>query len=142
MSNWLGFSLTPHLRIDEEFGTENQNQNQNQNHVAEASEIGRNYVPTSSHPHPHHLSIMPLRSDGSLCVSDSFTPQEWRYEHAITDGNSNEEGPKLEDFLGCYSNQNQNSTTTSTMSKINVNVSPSFCTNNNPEIEAGENLTN
>ena len=71
MSNWLGFSLTPHLRIDEEFGTENQNQN----HVAEGSEIGRNYVPTSSHPHPHHLSIMPLRSDGSLCVSDSFTPQ-------------------------------------------------------------------
>ena len=73
MSNWLGFSLTPHLRIDEEFGTENQNQNQN--HVAEGSEIGRNYVPTSSHPHPHHLSIMPLRSDGSLCVSDSFTSQ-------------------------------------------------------------------
>lgn len=69
MSNWLGFSLTPHMRIDEEFGTENQN------HVAEGSEIGRNYVTPSSHPHPHHLSIMPLRSDGSLCVSDSFTPQ-------------------------------------------------------------------
>ncbi|KAL5101282.1 hypothetical protein RYX36_005609 [Vicia faba] len=32
MSNWLGFSLTPHLRIGEEFATENQNHNHNQNH--------------------------------------------------------------------------------------------------------------
>lgn len=73
---------------------------------------------------------------------------EWRYENAITGGNSNDEGPKLEDFLGCYSNsssltetkvfchdQNQNQT------KINVNVPPGFCTNNT-EIETGENLTN
>jgi AP2-like factor (ANT lineage) len=76
MSNWLGFSLTPHLRIDEEFGRENQNQNQE--HHGEGSEIiGRNYVPPSSsshHQHLHnHLSVMPLRSDGSLCVSDTFT---------------------------------------------------------------------
>ncbi|XP_045787743.1 AP2-like ethylene-responsive transcription factor AIL1 isoform X1 [Trifolium pratense] len=137
MSNWLGFSLTPQLRIDEEFGTENQNQNQE--HHGEGSEIiGRNYVPTSSHHLHNHLSVMPLRSDGSLCVSDTFThsvtPQaEWRYENAITGGNSNEEPPKLEDFLGCYQNQN---------SKINVNVTPSFCTNNNTEIETRENLTN
>jgi AP2-like factor (ANT lineage) len=70
-----------------------------------------------------------------------FVVTEWRYENAITDGNSNEEGPKLEDFLGCYQNQNQNSTT-NTISKINVNVTPSFCTNNNTEIETRENLTN
>lgn len=151
MSNWLGFSLTPHLRIDEEFGRENQE------HVGEGEERGSYVVPPSSHHHPHHFSVMPLRSDGSLCVSDSFrhsvTPQEWRYDNAITGGNSNEEGPKLEDFLGCYSNsslaetkvfcsqhdQNQNSTN----SKINVNVAPSFCTNNNnTEIETRENLTN
>ncbi|XP_061364028.1 AP2-like ethylene-responsive transcription factor AIL1 [Gastrolobium bilobum] len=145
MSNWLGFSLTPHLRIDGEFGRENQDH-------------GGGYP----HPHPHpshpHLSVMPLRSDGSLCVADSFRhsvapEEEWRYENAIAGGNSNEEGPKLEDFLGCYSNsplaetkvfcqgsqhdqnQNQNS-----ISKINVNVAPSFC--NNTEIETGENLTN
>ncbi|XP_027336210.1 AP2-like ethylene-responsive transcription factor AIL1 [Abrus precatorius] len=152
MSNWLGFSLTPHLRIDEEFGRENQ-------------ERGGGYPPPSSHPHPHphppsshpHLSVMPLRSDGSLCVSDSFrhsaAPEEWRYDNAIGGGNSNEEGPKLEDFLGCYSNstmaeskvfcpdsqhdQNQNQ---NNISKINVNVAPSFCTN--AEIETGENLTN
>ena len=57
MSNWLGFSLTPHLRIDEEFGRENQDRS------------GGAYPPHPSHP---HLSVMPLRSDGSLCVADSF----------------------------------------------------------------------
>lgn len=38
MSNWLGFSLTPHLRIDE----------------------------------AGFSSLMPLRSDDSLCVVDPF----------------------------------------------------------------------
>lgn len=70
MNNWLGFSLTPHLRIDEEFGRENQER-------GEEGEGGGGYHPRpSSHP---HLSVMPLRSDGSLCVADSFshsaTPQ-------------------------------------------------------------------
>jgi AP2-like factor (ANT lineage) len=62
--------------------------------------------------------------------------------------NPNEEGPKLEDFLGCcYSNSppdetkvychNQNDN----VSDINVNIAPSF--NANGEIESGgENLTN
>lgn len=59
MSNWLGFSLTPHLRIHEGFqhGREEDDQN-----VHGGSSF--------SHPHPHHqhMSVMPLRSDGSLCV--------------------------------------------------------------------------
>ena len=50
MSNWLGFSLTPHLRIDEGFGRDEQ-QNQQQE--------GGGFV-------------MPLRSDGSLCDMDPF----------------------------------------------------------------------
>lgn len=63
MSNWLGFSLTPHLRIDEGYvGREDQE------------------PPCFSTPHHHNhhhdedssLSIMPLRSDGSLCVVDPF----------------------------------------------------------------------
>lgn len=45
MSNWLGFSLTPHLRIDESFGRED---------------------------HGGFSSVMPLRSDGSLYVVDPF----------------------------------------------------------------------
>lgn len=50
MSNWLGFSLTPHLRIDEGFGRETQDHG--------------GFAP--------HLSVMPLRSDGSLCAADPF----------------------------------------------------------------------
>ena len=55
MSNWLGFSLTPHLRIDEGFGRDEQ-QNQQQ-------EGGG--------------SVMPLRSDGSLCDIDPFRLLEY-----------------------------------------------------------------
>ncbi|RYQ88780.1 hypothetical protein Ahy_B09g095772 isoform D [Arachis hypogaea] len=120
MSNWLGFSLTPHLRIDEEFERQNE-------------ERGNG----GSYPPP----VMPLRSDGSLCVADSFSrsaaPHEWRYENAMGSGNSNEEGPKLEDFLGCYSNpsplaetkafcqQNRNQNQQNNFSKINMNVETS-----------------
>lgn len=51
MSNWLGFSLSPHLRIDEGFGRETQDHG----------------------IFPAHLtSVMPLRSDGSLCAADPF----------------------------------------------------------------------
>lgn len=45
MSKWLGFSLTPHLRIDQGFGRDEQG---------------------------GFSSVMPLRSDGSLCVVDPF----------------------------------------------------------------------
>jgi len=62
----LGFSLTPHLRIDEEFGRENQERGEE----GEGAGAGGYHPPPSSHP---HLSVMPLRSDGSLCVADSFT---------------------------------------------------------------------
>ncbi|XVF74330.1 hypothetical protein PTKIN_Ptkin13bG0101800 [Pterospermum kingtungense] len=136
MSNWLGFSLSPHLRIDESFGGED---------------------------HGAFSSVMPLRSDGSFCVVDPFhrssnTNEEWRYENdvggASASASANEEGPKLEDFLGCcYSNspseetnaycqtqedhQNQNSTL---VTRINVNVAPSY--NSNGDMEGGENFTN
>ncbi|XVF25212.1 hypothetical protein REPUB_Repub13aG0193600 [Reevesia pubescens] len=130
MSNWLGFSLTPHLRIDENFGRED---------------------------HGGFSSLMPLRSDGSLCVVDPFrrssnADEDWRYENGIGGASASEEGPKLEDFLGCcYSNsqseetkaycqtqedQNQNSVPT----RINVNVAPSY--NSNGDMEAGGNFTN
>ncbi|KAG5008901.1 hypothetical protein JHK87_017416 [Glycine soja] len=144
MSNWLGFSLTPHLRIDEEFERENQER-------GAGGGGGYHHPSPSSHP---HLSVMPLRSDGSLCVADSFShsaaSQEWRYDSAIGGGNSNEKGPKLEDFLGGYSNsptkvfcqdtQHDQNQSQNNVSKINVNVAPSFCTN--AEIETGESLAN
>lgn len=53
----MGFSLTPHLRIDEVYG--NSRENQGEDH-REAGFL------------PHRFSVMPLRSDGSLCVADPF----------------------------------------------------------------------
>ncbi|MED6110898.1 hypothetical protein PIB30_047261 [Stylosanthes scabra] len=155
MSNWLGFSLTPHLRINEEFERQIHQENGN-------GGGGRGTYPSSS-------SVMPLRSDGSLCVTHSAAPHEWRYdENGIGGGgnsSNNEEGPKLEDFLGCYSNNpspppslpqtkpfSQPSTTTTTQqnqnfSKINMNVAPRYVTttttnnnNNTREIETSSSL--
>lgn len=139
MSNWLGFSLTPHLRIHEGFDGREEDQ-QEQDHGV----VG----------FPPHMSVMPLRSDGSLCfAADPFRrpngSEDWRsYENSMVGAtsvtnpvNDDEEGPKLEDFLGsCYSNsppgdetkvycQNQED------SKINVNEAPNF-SNPNGEVEA------
>ncbi|KAM3699335.1 hypothetical protein ACJW31_05G017900 [Castanea mollissima] len=135
MSNWLGFSLTPHLRIDDGFGRDT-----HQDHGA----------------FPPHLSVMPLRSDGSLCVAaDPFrrsnVADDWRYEHAMSATNPDEDGPKLEDFLGCcYSNsapdetkvycqtQEDQSHSNNNISKINVNIAPNNF-NTNGEIDSGDN---
>ncbi|KAL5583641.1 hypothetical protein UlMin_016083 [Ulmus minor] len=86
---------------------------------------------------------MPLRSDGSLCVSsDPFRRSnggvDWRYENEM--GNPNQEGPKLEDFLGCYNQEDQNQGASNISSEINVNLTPSF--NANSEMEDGENPNN
>ncbi|KDP40705.1 hypothetical protein JCGZ_24704 [Jatropha curcas] len=138
MSNWLGFSLSPHLRIDEGFGREEQ------------------AAAFSSH---HDISGMPLHSDGSLCVVDPFRrssngTQDWRYENTLDATSASEEGPKLEDFLGCYSNSPSDETkvycqedqipTQNHINRINVNVAPAFTTTNNGDIDtsSGENLTN
>ncbi|KAJ7963252.1 AP2-like ethylene-responsive transcription factor [Quillaja saponaria] len=141
MSHWLGFSLTPRLRIDDHqeagFGRENQDHGEREHEV---------------HVDGFPSHFMPCNSDGSLCVAhDPFRssngPEEWRYENAMAATNSNEEGPKLEDFLGCYSNspnsvtkvysQSNNSTqqdqNQNNVSEINVDVAQSF----NTQIEAG-----
>ncbi|XP_021902968.1 AP2-like ethylene-responsive transcription factor AIL1 isoform X2 [Carica papaya] len=129
MSNWLGFSLTPHLRIDQG--------------------LDRDEHGGFTHHHPH-LSVMPLRSDGSLCVVDPFrrsslsaAPQEWRYENGVGES---EESPKLEDFLGCcYSNSPSDDSKVycqteedQTLSRINVNIPPSF---NTTETGDNDNIT-
>ncbi|XP_044495925.1 AP2-like ethylene-responsive transcription factor AIL1 [Mangifera indica] len=140
MSNWLGFSLTPHLRIDDGF-------------------VGRDGQDppcfSTSHHHHHHdssLSVMPLHSDGSLCVVDPFRRSshgDWRYEDGMgsSTGLNDQEGPKLEDFLGsCYSNSPSDDVSNKAVycedlkSGINVNLTPSY--NSNGEMEPSDNLTN
>ncbi|KAG4150542.1 hypothetical protein ERO13_D04G010000v2 [Gossypium hirsutum] len=130
MSNWLGFSLTPDLRIDESFGRED---------------------------HGDFPSVMPLRSDGSLCVVDPFrrfstaADEDWRYENGIGAATANEQGPKLEDFLGCYSNSpsqetkaycgtHENQNTVPSPTRINVNVAPNYSSSG--DADAAENFTN
>ncbi|XP_059643737.1 AP2-like ethylene-responsive transcription factor AIL1 [Cornus florida] len=129
MSNWLGFSLTPHLRMDDDheaFGREDQG-------------------PNCFSP---HLSVMPLRSDGSLCVMDPFRRsdggEDWRFENSMGASDPNTEGPKLEDFLGCcYTNSAHEDTKVYSQTRedrINVNAPPNFnnTTNGGGEIERGE----
>ncbi|KAF5745550.1 AP2 domain-containing transcription factor [Tripterygium wilfordii] len=129
-NNWLGFSLSPHLRLDEGFGSVEDHE---QAQAAAAGPGGGAF----SH---HNIPIMPLRSDGSLCVVDPFrrsstsSPQDWRYGNmSIVTSNSSasEEAPKLEDFLGgCYSNSPTHETKVYPQVQetrlINVNVAPSF----------------
>ncbi|XP_011036428.1 PREDICTED: AP2-like ethylene-responsive transcription factor AIL1 isoform X2 [Populus euphratica] len=126
MSKWSGFSLTPHLRIDEGFGREDQ---------------------------APGFAVMPLRSDGSLCVFDPFRrpsngASDWRYENTMDGGSTSEDGPKLEDFLGCYSNSPSNETKAycqqedhqsrqNHANRINVDLAPSF--NTNGDVKTGEN---
>ncbi|KAJ4950047.1 hypothetical protein NE237_026879 [Protea cynaroides] len=118
MSNWLGFSLTPHLSIDEGFGGDGEG------------------------GYSSHMSVMPLRSDGSLCVLDALRRSnggDWSYENSMaTATNLDREGPKLEDFLGSYSNSTQENNNVYLHQReenpnsgcgINVNVPPTFNTN-------------
>lgn len=65
----------------------------------------------------------------------------------MDEGRTSEDGPKLEDFLGCYSNspadetqvhcqQEDHHTNQNHTDRINVNIAPSFNTNRN--IETGK----
>ncbi|XP_057976126.1 uncharacterized protein LOC131163549 [Malania oleifera] len=98
MSNsWLGFTLTPHdLRIDDD----------------DADDHEQLQLRREEH---HHLSLLPLHTHhASLCLLDPLSrptdhhAEEWRYENAMTASNT-DQGPKLEDFLGCcYSDSHDN----------------------------------
>ncbi|KAM0956477.1 hypothetical protein COP2_025375 [Malus domestica] len=87
MSNWLGFSLIPHLRVHEGFG----GREDEQEHVG----------------FPFEMAIVP---NGSLCVSaDNFNRpngfEDRKYENqmgstsTVTVADPNEDSPMLEDFF-------------------------------------------
>ncbi|KAL2534171.1 AP2-like ethylene-responsive transcription factor AIL1 [Abeliophyllum distichum] len=132
MSNWLGFSLTPHLGVDDDeaFGREEN---------PSADENAQN----SCFPTP--ISVMPLRSDGSLCALDPFRRSNGTDEWSMGATNPNGEGPKFEDFLGCsYSNSPPTEPKVYCQSQpgeINVNMPPNLDTCDG-DAERVENLTN
>ncbi|KAK4390385.1 AP2-like ethylene-responsive transcription factor CRL5 [Sesamum angolense] len=111
ISNWLGFSLSPHMKM--EANSTLSDQNHHFRHFTETpptSAVAANFYLQSSHLtnttaavcygvgengnfHSPNISVMPLKSDGSLCIMEALS-------------RSNSEGvvpsstPKLEDFLG------------------------------------------
>uniref|UniRef100_A0A803LDE4 AP2/ERF domain-containing protein n=1 Tax=Chenopodium quinoa TaxID=63459 RepID=A0A803LDE4_CHEQI len=133
MSNWLGFSLTPHPHLHHHIVDDNGSHNSHH----QLQEVDKRNSTPSSPPHRNNnvTSFMPLRSDGSLfatALNDGlhdlpFTTshpqlQEWKYE--------NDEQPKLEDFMGCCYSTSQDQ---ENKMVINVNALPQdqFSTNNN-----------
>ncbi|OMO50908.1 hypothetical protein CCACVL1_30150 [Corchorus capsularis] len=117
-SNWLGFSLSPHMKM--EVATDHpQHRHHHQYHhhhtqpsaSAASSVTVSNALPTSFYLSPHlnasgicygvaengaftsPLSVMPLKSDGSLCIMEALSRSQ-------SEGIVPTSSPKLEDFLG------------------------------------------
>nr|WAK85947.1 transcription factor AP7 [Nothapodytes nimmoniana] len=136
MSNWLRFSLTPNLRTDNE-SFDREIQGEGSDGGGGAADGGGCFSP--------HILVMPLRSDGSLCVIDPFkcsnAAENWRYE------NSEGEGQKLEDFLGCCYSISSSSDETKVYCEAQlgtINLSPTFTNITNGETtdhQRQENLT-
>ncbi|RRT41011.1 hypothetical protein B296_00038876 [Ensete ventricosum] len=114
MSSWLGFSLSSSSRGDgsccceeDQFGGGGEGSGGGA--AAAGGDDGRVELGfASSNP----LVLMPLRSDGSICLMEPpplrHTPcaSDWKYGAIATTNSScnpEEEGPKFEDFLGGYS---------------------------------------
>ncbi|KAE8727883.1 AP2-like ethylene-responsive transcription factor ANT [Hibiscus syriacus] len=107
-SNWLGFSLSPHMKM--ELSTDPQHIHHGQASAAEADVP--NAVPTSFYLSSHlngsgicygigdsggyhaPLSVMPLKSDGSLCIMEALC------NRSQSEGIVPTSSPKLDDFLG------------------------------------------
>ncbi|XP_010248341.1 PREDICTED: AP2-like ethylene-responsive transcription factor ANT [Nelumbo nucifera] len=110
-NNWLGFSLSPHMNM-EVASDPHHHQQQHNNQTQASSAVVSTAVPTSFFLSPHlnnsgicygvegengalysHLSVMPLKSDGSLCIMEALSRSQ---PEAMVPTSS----PKLEDFLG------------------------------------------
>ncbi|XWS24071.1 hypothetical protein CRYUN_Cryun28dG0069400 [Craigia yunnanensis] len=111
-NNWLGFSLSPHMKM--EVATDPQHRHHQFHHhsqVSAAVASVSNAVPTSFYLSSHlngsgicygvgesggfhaPLSVMPLKSDGSLCIVEALSRSQ-------SEGIVPTSSPKLEDFLG------------------------------------------
>ncbi|XP_039049828.1 AP2-like ethylene-responsive transcription factor ANT [Hibiscus syriacus] len=115
-NNWLGFSLSPHMNM--EVATDPRHRSHQYPHHSQASAADAavssvsNAVPTSFYLSSHlngsgicygvgdsggfhaALSVMPLKSDGSLCIMEALC------NRSQSEGIVPTSSPKLEDFLG------------------------------------------
>jgi AP2-like factor (ANT lineage) len=98
-NNWLGFSLSPHniklggLELSSSSSSHLHNHYQQQTHPSSPSTVSNNTLPTSFYFSPSHshftnsaicygvpenanfhspLTVMPLKSDGSLCIMEAL----------------------------------------------------------------------
>ncbi|XP_042499120.1 AP2-like ethylene-responsive transcription factor CRL5 [Macadamia integrifolia] len=113
INNWLGFSLSPHMNIEVRPESHHHHHHHNHNPSQPPSAAVSTAVPTSFYLSPpqlnssgicygvdgenggfySHLSVMPLKSDGSLCIMEALT-------RSHNEGLVPTSSPKLEDFLG------------------------------------------
>ncbi|KAL5777547.1 hypothetical protein ACOSP7_010473 [Xanthoceras sorbifolium] len=115
-NNWLGFSLSPHMKMEVNTDPHHQHHHHHHHHQYHQSQAPSaavsNAVPTSFYLSSHlnstgicygvgengafhsPLSVMPLKSDGSLCIMEALTRSQQ------PEGMVASSSPKLEDFLG------------------------------------------
>ncbi|XP_057490847.1 AP2-like ethylene-responsive transcription factor ANT [Actinidia eriantha] len=85
-TNWLGFSLSPHMKME----TASDPHHHQYNHQSQPHSF---YISNPSSIYYPSLSVMPLKSDGSLCIMEALTRSQ-------SEGVVPNSSPKLEDFLG------------------------------------------
>nr|KYP72491.1 AP2-like ethylene-responsive transcription factor ANT [Cajanus cajan] len=111
--NWLGFSLSPHMKMEVTSSSSAIHPHHYHNYYHHPQTSACNTVPTNFYMSPSHpntsgicygvgdnnsafhspLAMMPLKSDGSLCIMEALT----RSQSQVMVPTSS---PKLEDFLG------------------------------------------
>lgn len=82
-NNWLGFSLSPHMKMEVTNASETQQQHPHQQQFAQSFYLSSSpttmNVSTASalcyenNPFHSSLSVMPLKSDGSLCIMEALS---------------------------------------------------------------------
>ncbi|KAL6216732.1 hypothetical protein ACLB2K_009951 [Fragaria x ananassa] len=100
-NNWLGFSLSaPHMKMEVTSSSDphhhyNHQQAQASSASAQLPSSFYNLSPLCYENGGFHspLTVMPLKSDGSLCIMEALTRSQ-------TEGMVPNSSPKLEDFLG------------------------------------------
>ncbi|KAF8406174.1 hypothetical protein HHK36_008254 [Tetracentron sinense] len=105
-NNWLGFSLSPQMNIETSSDPHNHHHHHNQEQAPTSTAVPTSFFLSPSHLnnsgicygvqgenggfYSHHLSAMPLKSDGSLCIMEALNRSQ--PEGMVS--------PKLENFLG------------------------------------------
>ncbi|KAG6438075.1 hypothetical protein SASPL_103010 [Salvia splendens] len=93
INTWLGFSLSPHMKIEP--NSHHHHFSHSHSPPTTTSSAAAAYLSNFAIDDAP-LSVMPLKSDGSLCLMEALSRS---HPHAVPPQ------PKLEDFLGAASNQ-------------------------------------